>query len=76
MAEIIVAIIIILGFKLLPYIALFLFIIRLMMFITCENEFESYDLKKKIIHAAIFVVVAVIVRILLEDFGCINVKIN
>ena len=72
MAKIIVALIIIF----LPYIALFLFIIRLMMFITCENEYEGYELKKKVIHAAIFIVIAVIVRTLLEDFGCVDIKIT
>lgn len=74
--EFIIVIIIFASIKLLPYAALFLFMIRLMMFITCEDEFESYDLKKKIIHAAIFVVVAVIVRTLLEDFGCVDIKIT
>lgn len=74
--EFIIVVIIILSIKLLPYAALVLFIIRLMMFITCENEYEGYELKKKVIHSAIFIVIAVIVRTLLEDFGCIDIKIT
>lgn len=71
----IVVVIIYYSIKLLPYAALFLFTIRLVMFITCENEYEGYELKKKVIHAAIFIVIAVIVRTLLEDFGCVDIKI-
>ena len=69
MVEILVAFIIYSGFKLLPYAALLLFIIRLIKFIICEDAFESYDLKKKLIHAAIFVAAAVIVRILFDKLS-------
>lgn len=61
MLEIWVAIIYIV-FKLLPYAALLLFVIRLINFIVCEDAFESDDLKKKTIHSAFFVGGAVIVR--------------
>ncbi len=67
MLEIWVAFIIYIGFKLLPYAALLLFVIRLINFIVCEDAFESDCLKKKVIHSALFVGGAVIVRVLFDN---------
>lgn len=67
MLEIWVAFIIYIGFKLLPYAALLLFVIRLINFIVCEDAFESDHLKKKVIHSAFFAGGAVIVRILFDN---------